>query len=165
MTHACRAQTNGRRRAIVNYCANRRHLNNRNEQQPAHFSMKTRGQKRATWARFLCTNFYANRSFKKWKLSSQASKACNRGYSIIMQTVVALIGLFVFQSCFISHFSSKSAHNSNKLRIPYPVRSGSLLLLRPCATTRVLGRVSMEKKSLESDHGLRYLRWWGIAFQ
>ena len=47
MTHACRSQTNGRRRAIVNYCANRRHLNNRNEQ-PAHFLMKTRGQKRAT---------------------------------------------------------------------------------------------------------------------
>ena len=72
-------------------------------------------------------NFYANRSFKNWKLSSQALKTCNRGYSIIMQTVVTLIGLFVFQSCFISHFSSKSAHNSNKLRFPYPVRG-----LSPC---------------------------------
>ena len=114
----------------------------------------------------LCINTGLGPSVGAWYLTGCIKQSS--GYSIIMQTVVALIGLFVFQSCiisFISHFSSKSAHNSNKLRIPYPVRSGSLLLLRPCATTRVLGRVSMEKKSLESDHGLRYLRWWGIAFQ
>ena len=80
-----------------------------------------------------------------------------------MQTLVTLVGLFLCQSCFISQFSSQNAHNSNKLRFPYPVRGLSPCFFSDRALQLVCWAVCQWRRSLESDYGLRYLRWWGIV--